>query len=414
MLLISFLIGLLINKFLQKTIKIQKEQFEELKLTQTKIISQAQLTSIQIISSGLAHDLNNIFVTILGNISLYKENKDLSPELQASFKEMEIATTNASNLANQLLNMGKNKQDITEEIHSLNKIIQNTANFVIKGRKSRIEFDLADDLMNVIGDDNRLTQVFQNLILNADQSMPQGGIITIRSFNRELTSGNEYNLPPGPFIQIEVLDTGESIPDEVKDKIFDLFYTSKNEGTGIGLTITKSIIDNHHGFIDFYPRANQGTCFFILLPALKSGQKKIVREETNLEIPQDLIFFIYDDNNDLITILTKLLMNLGVKVYSATNSKLAFELLSTLKEENVVPDVFILDLTLPGDVGGELMVDPIKDKIPSAYCIVSSGYSDKSIISDYKNYGFDDILRKPYSLTDLRKLIDNFLRQKTL
>ena len=409
---IAFLTSVYIDQVLKKTIQQQKFQYSQLQEMQTQLISQEQIKTLKIISGGLTHDLNNIFTQIFGNLNLLQINKNITNEGKDQIEEIEQAMQNATNLVNQMLSLVKEKE-VQSNIIDINTVIKKTANFVIRGRKSKIKFELTQDLPAIRGDATQISQVIQNLIINADESMTQGKEITITTQIIELGKNNKQHLQEGPFIKIQVKDTGSGIDRENKNKIFDLFYTTKLTGSGIGLTISKKIVENHNGYINFEDNDPIGTIFYVLLPITDDLTQQQISEEKQIEYTEEKPFiFIYDDNEDLLKIIEKLFEKLNIVTITASTSKYALEKLEELVNERHLPDIFILDLILPGDIGGDEIMKTFKQKLPHSYYVLSTGFSDNISFSEHLKNGFNSILKKPYTITNLKEMLNNFHKWK--
>lgn len=404
----SYAVAYLIRKVLIKTINLQQKQYQQLIEAQELMLSQAQLESIRTVSGGLAHDFNNILTAILGNISLYKNDERLPEDVIESLRDMEMATLKAGNLSNQMLNFVKNTNILTNEIGNVNEIIQTTGDFAIKGRSSKILYNLDANLWGIIGDSSQISQVVQNLVINADLSMQSGGNVRINSANIYLDKDNEYGLSIGDYIIVNVEDQGSGIPQSDYHKIFQLFHTTREKGSGIGLAISKNIIKNHEGYINFKSEIGKGSNFYFIIPALRSIIKVDNKNEKSESLHLLGNVIIYDDNRDVIQILEKMLGRIGLNCFAATESKALYPILDRLAKGNSSPDIFILDLTIPGDKGGAELIAEFRQNYPEAYFIVSSGYSDSFVLSEFKKYKFDNLLNKPYSYSDLKDVLTEY------
>ena len=309
------------------------------------------------------------------------------------------------------MHLAKENYGIKSEITSINDIIEKTVKFTLKGRKSLVEFSLDKDLKGIMGDQTQISQVIQNLILNADESTNSRNTIHVKSRNINLDSNNEYNMPSGEYIRIDILDSGNGINNQDKEKIFDLFYTTKVNGTGIGLAITKKIIEEHNGYIGFKSNEVNGSNFYFLLPAINSLKTTVKEDPFELKLNKNMIVVVYDDNEDIGIILEEMLKKFGAQTYIFKNSNELIQNLGYFLSESIIPEFFILDLILPGDLGGEELVSMIKNKFPDAYCIVSSGYSENTVIQEFKKFGFDDVLRKPYRMHELQNVLKRKFEQ---
>ncbi|MCY3411524.1 MAG: response regulator [Candidatus Heimdallarchaeota archaeon] len=399
MLLIAYIVALVFMKTYVRSLYKQQERYIQLLEAHESLISQAQLKSIQLLAGGIAHDFNNLLTTILGSISLMELDEQLSEDSRENLEDMYSAAENARNLASQLLNLVRPTTSLIQIITDVNDLIRSTVRFTLKGRTSLVEFELDENISPIQADRVQISQVLQNLVLNADEAMDDAGVITVRSSNILLPSKNPYALPQGQYILISVLDQGNGIPIETSDKIFNMFYSTNDDGSGIGLAISKNIVETHGGYINFTSNPD-GTEFFIILPAQQVEIEAEEGEDETSSFDLSATIAIYDDNIDVIKILSRLLSSFQVTIISATNSDQFFKLIN---EQQV--DIFILDMILPGDISGERMAKILTDRFDDPYLVLSSGYTSEFFFNDYKQYHFSNILRKPYSFKDVRRLL---------
>ncbi|MCY3413710.1 MAG: hybrid sensor histidine kinase/response regulator [Candidatus Heimdallarchaeota archaeon] len=386
-----------------RTIEIQKMEYQQLNENQELIISQAQLDTSKLIAGGLAHDFNNILSIIQGNISLIKEKEELEADLVDALNEINMATNKATNLSNQMLNIVKDTRK-HQQIININDLVEKTSKFSLRGRKSRyiVDFDTREPRIN--GDYSSISQVVQNLVLNADQAN-EGGIIQLKTNLVVLDNENEYSLQQGKYVQVKVIDEGPGIIEDNMEKLFTLFFTTKEFGSGIGLAISKKIIENHKGFIGVSKRTGDYTEFFFLIPVVSdTSDTELQNQEyiTNL----DKTIVLYDDDRNLLKILEKMLERFGANIFSSSESNTLFDY---LQEKKVHVDIFILDLTLPGDKSGIEILPRLKELYPNAYFISTSGYSERFMEMNFSNYGFDDFLPKPFDYSHLNEILLRYL-----
>ena len=380
--------------------------------TQEKLISQTQLSSIQIIAGGFAHDFNNILTSIIGNTSLIEDfpifqegdGKELIDDLKS-------ASFQAKNMVNQLLVFSKGEEFLKKEIIDFTDLIKITTKFSLRGRKSKPIFDIDKDLWSVYGDSIQITQIVQNLVINADQSMSEGGIIEIKAHNIEFGPKNEFQLNPGKYIQFRIIDTGTGIPENIQEKIFSPFFTTKREGKGLGLSICKKIIEDHKGYMGFHTTVGKGTEFYFYTPAKEKKIKKIMKQK-KLKIQFSGSALILDDNILVLRVIENLLINLGINTISSSESTTFLTTYADLVKNGEKIDLLIVDLTLPGDIGGKVIIEKIRHINPNAYVIVSSGYSDDFVMQNYKEYGFNDFLRKPYNKMEVIEVLKKVFGKK--
>ncbi|MCY3415091.1 MAG: response regulator [Candidatus Heimdallarchaeota archaeon] len=406
----SYIISLLVLNRYIKTISLQEKEFIKLQEAQDILLTQAQLESMQIVSGGIAHDFNNLLTTIMGSVNLINLHVNELPEdVKEGLEDIYAASETAKNLANQLLNIVKADNSVTLFISDLNELIENTVRFSLKGRKSIVQYNLAKDLWSVNGDRFQLSQVIQNLVINADEAMDDKGVIIITTNNERLPDNNPYNVKKGNYIRISVKDNGKGMSEEIKSKLFNLFYSTKRLGSGIGLTVSKTIINSHMGYIGFNSIEYEGAEFYFFLPAVIESKISEVKEEKSNFVKIKGNVAIYEDNYTLTKILTRMLSQFDLNVFSASTEDEFLSMLQILKKENTSINFFILDLVLPGEMSGEKMAEKLFETWEDPYIIMSSGYSVEFIFKYYKQYKFNDLLRKPYSMDNLNTIIQNYV-----
>ncbi len=364
-----------------------------------------KLESLGVIAGGIAHDFNNLLTAILGNISLAKMEADPSSNLYKRLEASEKATLRAQNLTQQLLTFAKGGSPVKRP-SSLKHIILETAEFALKGSNVACKFEFDDDLWLVEVDPGQISQVLHNLILNADQAMSEGGIIEIEARNIRVQKGSQGVVPPGDYVEITIRDQGHGIPKELLSKIFDPYFTTKEHGSGLGLAVCFSIVRKHGGFITVESVPGKGSSFHIYLPALPKGDAN--REEdhkTSLDLSGSKTILVMDDDPNVLQLLTESLKYLGHKTEVARDGNETLAKYKQAMEEGRPFDAVIMDLTIPGGMGGKETLAKLLEIDPNAKVIVSSGYSKDDTITNYKNYGFRASLPKPYKLETLNSVL---------
>ncbi len=394
------LIGIVENGYLLRAWGKITDITEKLKWEE-EITKTQKLESLGILAGGLAHDFNNLLTGILGNVSLAKLH--LTPE-DISFRrleEAEKATLRAKDLTFQLLTFSKGGAPIKKTI-DLGELLREAVDFTLSGSKSAAELQIEDNIWSVDCDEGQMIQVISNLLINASQAMLNGGTIKVTAGNVEISddSGSAI-VPPGCYVYLSVEDYGEGIRPENLTKIFDPFYTTKAKGKGLGLTSVYSIIKRHDGYIHVESQPGHGTKFHIYLPAsFNPGQ---VTEKDNLMIQKGSgTILVMDDEEMILNLSLSLLTQLGYEVVTSRDGEEAVKKYKEkLSPETNKFQAVILDLTIPGGMGGSEAARQILQMDPEAKIFISSGYSNDPIMSDYKSYGFTDIIPKPYKITEL-------------
>ena len=367
-----------------------------------------KLESVGILAGGIAHDFNNILTTIVGNIALAKMSQDLPENTMQILADAEEACQRAKDLTGQLLTFSKGGSPI-KKIASIAEQLENSARLVLRGTNVVCEFSLPDDLWAVEIDEGQINQVLFNLLINATQAMPEGGTIQIRADN---VNGNETGSLPledKAYIKITIKDQGIGIPKENIKKIFDPYFTTKHQGSGLGLSSTYAIIKNHNGYIDVNSEENIGTMFYIYLPAIKGQMPPKRRKRQELRLGKGKILLMDDDVNILSTV-SKTLEKIGYTVEVAKEGAVALDLYKRAMESAHPFDVVIMDLTIRDGMGGREAMRKMIQIDPEVRAIVSSGYSTDTVMANYKEHGFCGVITKPYQIEALSALLKKTIK----
>jgi len=371
--------------------------------TEKELLKIKKLDSIGILAGGIAHDFNNILAAILGNINIALFDEDLKDKTKKLLSEAERASLRAKDLTQQLLTFAKGGEPI-KETSSLDDVIKDSANFVLHGDKVACRYGIPEDLWLVDIDKGQMSQVIQNIVLNASHAMPEGGIISVTCENVSLDDPNAP-VQAGKFVKICIQDSGVGMPASIVEKIFDPYFSTKQEGSGLGLAITHSIIIKHGGHISAESSPGAGTAFTLYLPASEQTKAPSQEPEVHHETSSQAKILIMDDEEMVRTVTKEMLNHSGHEVELSENGAEAIKLYQEAFNTNNKFDLVIMDLTIPGGMGGEEAVRKVLNLDPDAKVIVSSGYSNDPIMANYKDYGFCSAIVKPYQLQELSKMI---------
>ncbi|MCP4221378.1 MAG: response regulator [bacterium] len=372
----------------------------ELRRMEERLNRMHKLESIGMLAGGIAHDYNNILTIILGHLSVAKITDDRVKQ-KNSLLESEKALFKARDLTQQLLTFAEGGAPV-KETACLKDVIKDAAEFSLRGSNVSLHLDIQEDLYAVSMDRGQISQAINNLVINADQSMPDGGALYICAQNTPVGEGNNFGLVPGKYIKVDITDQGIGILNKYREKVFDPYFTTKGKGSGLGLSIVHSIILKHNGFVDLVSQPGKGTTFFVYLPASETGEDP--RKEQPMNTKGEGNILIMDDEEGIREVTSLLLQSLGFTVVGAADGREAVE---ACKREHF--DAAILDLVIPGGMGGKETVKAIKEIDKDIKVIVSSGYSNDPIMARYGEYGFDGVLMKPYRLEEVARTIHKIL-----
>ncbi len=366
------------------------------------------LEQLGLLAGGIAHDFNNLLTAIIGNISLASLLLPPNNEMTTRLNDAKNASMRARDLAQQLLTFARGGAPI-KKTASIGKLIQDTVSFSLRGTHSRSEFVLGANLWPAEIDSGQISQVIGNLVVNADQAMPNGGTLTVKCDNFCYDLGSSEFIPdlqPGDYIRIEVKDQGVGIQPDCLKRIFDPYFTTKPKGTGLGLATTYSIIKNHNGLITVDSRVHHGSTFTIYLPALRNHEVPAEPpRQFNEIITGSGRVLIVDDEEAIRALVEFTLSNLGYEVYQAESALEGVNLYREKLEAGERFDAVILDLTLPGGMGGKEALKKLIEIDPTVNAIVSSGYAMDATMSRYRDFGFRGVIAKPYEAAELGKIV---------
>ncbi|MBA4389960.1 MAG: hypothetical protein C0399_03380 [Syntrophus sp. (in: bacteria)] len=389
----------------------EKRKMEEELLTIRK------LESVGTLAGGIAHDFNNILAVILGNISFAKTFIDPENKVYERLTDAEDATLRGKDLTYRLLTFSRGGEPL-KKVVSLKKVIKDAARLTLSGSNVKCTYKIPDDLSRAEIDEGQIRQVIHNIVMNAKEAMPDGGKITIRAANITLTPDDAIPLSEGDYVKISIEDRGGGIPEEDLSRIFDPYFTKKEmgntKGMGLGLAICYSIIKNHDGFMVAESHAEEGMTLHIYLPAYREAVYNEQTEQGQAAGAGKHKILYMDDEVALLDIVGQMLDYLGFDAAFATDGAEAVTLYSEAWASGKPFNLVIMDLTIPGGMGGKETVQKIREIDPKAKAIVSSGYAEDPIMHNFKEYGFSGAIAKPYDVQALGEIIKRVMEGRDI
>jgi signal transduction histidine kinase/CheY-like chemotaxis protein len=362
---------------------------------------------MELLAGGIAHDFNNLLTGILGNTSLALYNASESGGNTELLKSIEKAAKRGRGLSRQLLDFSKGGA-LMRGIVAMEKLITENVRFIMTGSGIDTLFQFDKSLLHINADESQISQVIQNIAINAKQAMGDSGRLTVTCRNTTI-SGPFSVLKPGKYIKIELRDTGPGIPETDLKNIFDPYYTTKKTGTGLGLATAFSVIKNHGGHIEVRSKPGNGAIFTVYLPA----SEKELREqpdETAAGMKHWGRALIMDDDDMILGGGMKILAELGVNAECVTCGEEALDEYKKAMESGEPYRIVIMDLTISGGMGGKEAVKHLKNIDPSAKVVLSTGYSSDIAGMDFIEAGFDAMLPKPYTFEEMKKAVEDVIK----
>ncbi|GJL60692.1 MAG: hypothetical protein NPIRA03_35490 [Nitrospirales bacterium] len=370
----------------------------------------SKLNSLGVLAGGLAHHFNNLLTSILGNV--FVANLRMDPQddhLTQNFEQAEQACLRAKELTQQLLTFAKGGEPIKTSI-PVEELLRKSTIFALSGSPVSCDFDIPHDLWPLDADPGQFPQVIQNITINARQAMPEGGCLMVKVENVGLKDPSILPSPalvPGNYVKISFKDQGTGIEDHHLSRIFDPYFTTKPGAPGLGLATVHSIIQQHHGHISVTSTVGIGTTVTVYVPSSystpepESPRTPVITEKGCGRV------LVMDDEPSICRMVADALTHFGHEVVTVQDGQAAIDQISrSLSDENPF-EVVILDLTIPGAMGGKEAIQHLRRIDPHIKAIVTSGYSEDPILCDFQKYGFQGILVKPYKIFDLANMLES-------
>ena len=385
--------------FRNMTVKVRKEE---------ELVKWQKLESLGTLAGGIAHDFNNFLAAILGNISLAKQILDPASKAVERLEAAERASDRAEKLASKLLTFSKGGKPVRERI-SIEGLVRESALLSVHGTQVRCEFGIAEDLCATDADAGQIGQAIGNLVLNAAQAMSGGGTVRIRGENVVVGQGEMAYVNPGPYVKIEVADTGIGIPGKNLKRIFDPYFTTRENATGLGLTTSYHIMKSHGGNLFVESEPGEGTTASLYLPASTECIPRVVEAERETARNGKCRVLVMDDEDLVREMEIGMLEHLGCEARGARDGSEAIGMYREAAMVGTPYDLVVMDLTVPGKMGGKEAGARLLGMYPDARVIVCSGYASEPVMSDPSAHGFRGMLGKPFRMEELKRVLERVL-----
>lgn len=384
-----------------------KRDISEKKRQEEEIMRIQKLESLGILAGGIAHDFNNLLTGILGNISLAQKYLSGSGPAVQRLEAAGKAANRAQELTSQLLTFSRGGAPV-RRTGSIVELLRESVTFALRGSNVRCQFILSKNLWPVDIDEAQISSVIHNLVINAVQAMPKGGTIQVQASKYVLKGNHSLPLKNGNYVRIAIRDSGCGIPTQNLQKIFDPYFTTKETGSGLGLATSYAVIRKHDGLITVKSKEGVGSNFYVYLPASTNVPTPSEAKTEKLVSGHGRIL-IMDDEEVIRELAGELLESLGYEVKLAWDGSQAVLLYQEAMAAGKPFHVVIMDLTVPGGMGGKETIKKLRELDPSVKAIVSSGYSNDPIMADFERYGFLGVLPKPYTVGTLSELLKKLI-----
>lgn len=375
----------------------------ERKRAQLELQNAQRLESLGILAGGIAHDFNNLLSGLFGYIDLARSNLKTDIKAKEYLDHALSCFEQTKNLTLQLLTFSKGGAPVLKTVF-IDSILKESQQLTLSGSNIKCIMDIQDEIKPIKADPGQLNQVFNNILINSRQAMLTGGIITIQVTNRLDMDKSKYSIPEGEYIQVTIKDQGTGIPPDLLSKAFDPFFTTKQEGSGLGLATSYSIIKKHEGFIFISSKLGIGTTVTVFLPVTDEELSHKEKTLTPVTHSQGKIL-IMDNEEFILDVASAMLEEMGFIVDQALNGEKTINLYEKSIARGSKYDLVILDLTVPGSMGGAATMEKLLILDKEVKGVVSSGYSDNPILAHPQEYGFCGRIMKPFGMTELSQVI---------
>ncbi|MDA8430359.1 MAG: PAS domain S-box protein [Geobacteraceae bacterium] len=410
--------AMILGQISARVIEIKGEQYilsitrdiTEREQIQRELLKAQKLESISVLAGGIAHNFNNVLTGVIGYISYAKKHLNDTGKVLHILESAEKSSYRAAALARQLLTFSQGSIPVRKPV-PVDALVQESVSLFLSGTNVRGVIDCSSH-QTIHVDSQQINQAFNNIVLNALQAMPNGGILTVRADAVTLKTGNKYALQPATYVRIVFEDTGHGIRNEDLGKIFDPYFTTKEYGTGLGLSTTHSIVSKHDGSIDISSVADQGTAVTILLPSA-SAEPHANDESSNRLVGNDraghVSVLVMDDEELIREFAAEILRDMGYEVTTCCNGEEAIALFKASMDAHRPYAIVIMDLIIPGGMGGIETARHILNLAPHVRLIASSGFPNDPAIAEYNTHGFCGAMTKPYNVAEMKRVLQSVL-----
>ncbi|MBI5381315.1 MAG: PAS domain S-box protein [Opitutae bacterium] len=374
---------------------------------ESELLRASKLESLGILAGGIAHDFNNLLTVVMGNLTLAMLDTQVQATTGRWLREAERGVMRTRDLTQQLLTFAKGGDPVRSAV-ILPDIVREATEFTLHGSKVRCTFELAANLWPADVDKGQVGQVVQNIVINAVQAMPEGGVIRVTLRNAEVAFGAVPALAAGRYLKLSLADTGLGIRPEHLPRIFDPYFTTKQQGSGLGLATVYSIVKKHQGHIEVESVLGSGTTFHIWLPAARKAPEPPALTPQQITRQTGRVLFM-DDEEPIRRLAGALLQRIGFDPVVVADGAEVVRTYTAARAAGRPFDAVILDLTVPGGMGGLEAMQALREVDPRVCAIVSSGYSSDPVLANYRAHGFRGMVPKPYKITELAKVLASVL-----
>ena len=369
-----------------------------------------QIESLGLLAGGIAHDFNNYLTGIIGCITMARLSLTKDAAVVKLLDDAQQGAVKAAGLTRQLITFSAGGKPLQVSLETA-QVVSDAVCFALHGSMVKLNFSYDRNVLPLWGDKHQMDQLFGNIAINARQAMDHGGELTVTVQNRVVGLSDSRGIADGTYIEIVFTDTGNGIAPDILPRVFEPYFTTKKSGSGIGLATVHSICRQHGGQVSIASEAGKGTTLTVLLPAAKNRPTPPVAQTIELTEAGSKRILIMDDDLLVQKSLALMLKSLGYVVVTSSTGEEALTLFTQAAGGADQFRLVIADLTVINGMGGRELAETIKKDHPQAVLIVSSGYSDDEVVAHYARYGFRGVLRKPYSLEELKQAIAKALRQ---